>query len=207
MTGIDASGDALALAGALLARRGVANVRVVEAHIDAELPDDITAHGSFDVAYTRRFLVHQRDPARTLARIASLLRRGGRIVAHEIPPGSGYPRMTPPEPALERVDALVHTAVGRRGGRPDAALHLAVLCRQAGLRLIEERGFVPAAEPVALLETFQAVLRSIASFVVAEGVTSAGEVTELLSALDKAKPVDRVSAFANLYLEVIAEVP
>jgi len=35
--------------------------------------------------------------------MASFVRSGGRLVAHEIPPGTGYPSLTPPVRALRRV--------------------------------------------------------------------------------------------------------
>ena len=162
--------------------------------------------GPFDLAYVRRFLVHQRDPSDSLSRIVRLLRPGGRIVAHEIPPGSGYPALTPRVPALQRVDELVHAGVKARGGAYDAAHRFAEFCRHTGLRLLGQRGFLPAVEPVALLETFQAVLRSLGPGMIAQGITSQGEMDDLLGELDSAKGAQYTSSFANLYIEMIAEV-
>jgi hypothetical protein len=105
------------------------------------------------------------------------------------------------------VDALVHAGVRARGGRHDAAHQFAALCHEAGLRLLSQRGFLPAMEPVVLLETFQAVLRSLSSVVVDRGVTTEREVDGLLSELEDAKAGEYGSAFANLYIEMIAEVP
>ena len=167
---------------------------------------DLCPPGPFDLAYVRRFLVHQPDPAGCLRRIAGLVRPGGRIVAHEIPPGTGYPALTPTVPALHRVDELVHAGVRARGGRHDAAHHFAALCRASST--LRERGFVPAAEPLALLETFQAVpRRSLRSVIVSQGVTTERELDDLLGELEDAKTARYISAFANLYIEMIAEVP
>jgi hypothetical protein len=50
------------------------------------------------------------------------------------------------------VDALVHAAVKARGGTYDAAHQFATLSREAGLRLLNQRGFLAAAEPLVLLD-------------------------------------------------------
>ncbi len=207
VAGLDSSGEALAIARVILTQRGYSTVTLVQRELDTDLTTLLCPPGPFDLAYVRRFLVHQQDPARSLSLIARLLRPGGRIVAHEIPPGSGYPALTPRVPALQRVDELVHAGVKARGGAFDAAHHFGALCRRAGLCLLGQRGFLPAVEPVALLETFQAVLRALGSGMIAQGVTSQGEVDDLLGELEGAKGAEYVGSFANLYIEMIAEVP
>jgi len=207
VAGLDSSDEALALARTILAQQGYTSVTLVHAALDTVPAAELCPPGPFDLAYVRRFLVHQSDAAAVLSRLSRLVRTGGRIVAHEIPPGSGYPALTPPVSALQRVDALVHAGVKARGGAYDAANHFGPLCREAGLRLLDQRGFLPAAESGALLETFQAVLRSLAPGVIALGVTTATEVDDLLSELEVAKRGEYLSAFGNLYIEMIAEVP
>jgi ubiquinone/menaquinone biosynthesis C-methylase UbiE len=207
VVGLDDSGEAVALARSVLTQRGLTTVTLVEGDLHSIAMSAICPPGPFDVAYVRRFLVHQQDPIDSLRRIASLVRPGGRIVAHEIPPASGYPALTPSVPALQRVDALVHAGVKARGGTYDAAHQFATLSCKASLRLISQRGFLPAAEPVSLLETFQAVLRSLRSGLIATHVTTEHEIEDLLATLERAKAGDYVSAFANLYIEMIAEVP
>jgi SAM-dependent methyltransferase len=206
VAGLDASGEALALARAILDQQGDTTVTLAQAELDIVATTDLCPPGPFDLAYMHRFLVHQRDPAGSLLRVASLVRPGGRIVAHEIPP-VGYPTLTPPVPALQCVDDLVHAGVKARGGRYDAAHYFAPLCRDAGIRLIAQRGFLPAVEPLALLETFQGVLRSLRPVVIAQRLTTACEVDNLLGQLEDAKGFEYVSSFANLYIEMIAEVP
>ena len=206
VAGLDSSGEALALAHAILTQRGHTTVTLVQGELDTVLTAQVCPPGPFDLAYVRRFLVHQRDPSDSLSRIVRLLRPGGRIVAHEIPPGSGYPALTPRVPALQRVDELVHAGVKARGGAYDAAHRFAEFCRHTGLRLLGQRGFLPAVEPVALLETFQAVLRSLGPGLIAQGITSQGEMDDLLGELDSAKGAQYTSSFANLYIEMIAEV-
>jgi SAM-dependent methyltransferase len=206
VAGLDSSGEAVALARVSLAQRGYDTVTLVQAELDTDLAALLCPPGPFDLAYVRRFLVHQADPADSLSRIARLVRPGGRIVAHEIPPGSGYPALTPRVPALQRVDELVHAGVKARGGAYDAAHHFATFCRRASLRLLGQRGFVPAVEPVVLLETFQAVLRALGPGMMTQGATSQGEIDDLLAELDVAKDAEYTSSFANLYIEMIAEV-
>lgn len=206
VAGLDSSGEALALAHAILTQRGYTTLTLVQGELDTVLTAQLCPPGPFDLAYVRRFLVHQRDPTDSLSRIVRLLRPGGRIVAHEIPPGSGYPALTPRVPALQRVDELVHAGVKARGGAYDAAHHFAEFCPRTGLRLLAQRGFLPAVEPLALLETFQAVLRSLAPGMIAQGITSQGEMDDLLGELDIAKGAEYTSSFANLYIEMIAEV-
>ena len=206
VAGLDSSGEALALAHAILTQRGHTTVTLVQGELDTVLTAQLCPPGPFDLAYVRRCLVHQRDPSDSLSRIVRLLRPGGRIVAHEIPPGSGYPALTPRVPALQRVDELVHAGVKARGGAYDAAHRFAEFCRHTGLRLLGQRGFLPAVEPVALLETFQAVLRSLGPGMIAQGITSQGEMDDLLGELDSAKGAQYTSSFANLYIEMIAEV-
>ena len=205
VAGLDSSGEALALAHAILTQRGCTTVTLVQGELDTVSTAQLCPPGPFDLAYVRRFLVHQPDPADSLSRIARLLRPGGRIAAHEIPPGSGYPALTPRVPALQRVDELVHAGVKARGGAYDAAHHFATLCQHTGLRLLGQRGFLPAVEPVALLETFQAVLRSLGPGMIAQGITSQHEMDDLLGELDVANGAECMSSFANLYIEMIAE--
>jgi hypothetical protein len=66
---------------------------------------------------------------------------------------------------------------------------------------------VPAVEPLALLETFQAVLRSLRSVIISQGITTEREFDDVLRELEGAKTAQYISSFANLYIEMIAEVP
>jgi SAM-dependent methyltransferase len=207
VVGVDANGEALTMARGILEGRGYRNVTLFQTDLARVAASDLCPPGPFDLAYMRRFLVHQKDPAAVLLRIAGLVRPGGRLVAHEIPPGSGYPALAPPVPALQRVEALVHAGIRAHGGAYAAAHGFAALCREAGVRLISQRGFLPAVEPVALLENFQDVLRSLRSSLIVKGITTAGEVDDLLGELEAAKGGAYLSSFANLYLEMIAEVP
>jgi SAM-dependent methyltransferase len=207
VVGLDASGEALTLARQILDQRGCTTVSLVQAELDTVPTTALCPPGPFDLAFIRQFLVHQPDPAGSLRHIASLVRSGGRIVAHEIPPGASYPALTPPVPALQRVVELVHLGIQSRGGRYDAAHYFPALCQDAGLHLVSQRGFLPATEPVEPLVIHQAVLRSMQQVLITQGLTTEGEVDALWRELEEAKAMDYIGAFANLYIEMIAETP
>ena len=105
------------------------------------------------------------------------------------------------------MDELVHATVEARGGTADVAHHFPTLCHGAQVRLLDVRGFLPTVEPGMLMETFQGVLQSLRAAIVEKRITGEAEVTRLLEELETAKRGQYVSAFAKLYIEMIAEVP
>jgi SAM-dependent methyltransferase len=132
--GIDGSANALAKARELLPIASFPNVRFVQADVN-----DITAEelgiGSADLAFCRLMLLHQADPARALRRMASLLRDGGAVIAHE--PSDllmHAPASEPRVPAMTRIWELVIAAARSRGARTDFG--------RRGLSDLEAAGFV-----------------------------------------------------------------
>lgn len=83
VVGVDRSGEALRTARALLAARGVANVRLVQAAINALALGVVCAAGPFDLAYGHAVLCDQRDVVGALRRIAATVRPGGHSVTQE----------------------------------------------------------------------------------------------------------------------------
>src|SRR5215472_11217263 len=81
VVGVDFSEPAIQRARSAVAALGLENVELVAG--DIHDLDTAALGGPFDLAFTRLFLMHQADPVRTLGQIASLLRPGGWIVAHE----------------------------------------------------------------------------------------------------------------------------
>jgi len=78
VVGVDASGEQIAQARALLAP-GLSNVSFIEASaIDTGLPA-----GSFDLVYSRFLLIHLTDPARALREMHRLLKRDGILVCED----------------------------------------------------------------------------------------------------------------------------
>ncbi len=81
VVGIDFNESAVRRARAVIATLGLDNVEVVAG--DVNDLDLAALGGPFDLAYTRCFLMHQSDMAKTLARMADIVRPGGWIVCQE----------------------------------------------------------------------------------------------------------------------------
>ncbi len=74
VAGLDFNGGALATAETVLSQRGLTNFQLVQGDINTIALDEIPGAGSFDLAYCRFFLIHQRDPVATLRRMSKLVR-------------------------------------------------------------------------------------------------------------------------------------
>ena len=74
VVGLDFNVGALATAEAILTQRGLTNVKFVHGDINTVALEDIPGAGSFDLAYCRLFLIHQRDPVAALRRMRDLVR-------------------------------------------------------------------------------------------------------------------------------------
>jgi ubiquinone/menaquinone biosynthesis C-methylase UbiE len=70
VVGVDVNAEALTTAKSILSERGLSHIQLVEGEINSMALADIPGTGSFDLAYCRLFLFHQRDPAATLRRIS-----------------------------------------------------------------------------------------------------------------------------------------
>jgi hypothetical protein len=106
-------------------------------------PDELVAK-DFRIIQSSRRGYQPYGKREWIAAIKRINRQGGSVFAAalqkkypylyqqgiEIPPGSGYPALTPRVPALQRVDELVHAGVKTRGGTYDAAHHFAAFCRR-----------------------------------------------------------------------------
>src|SRR5712671_5674014 len=96
VVGVDSSQPTVQRARSVVAALGLGNVEVVAGDVN-EL-DTPAVGGPFDLALTRLFLLYQADPARTLRRIAGLLRPGGWVIALEplrSPPPQSFPHLDP----------------------------------------------------------------------------------------------------------------
>jgi hypothetical protein len=80
--------------------------------------------------------------------------------------------------------------------------------RDAGLRFLDQRGLVPAAEPLGLLETFQAVLRSLARAMAARSRLTQSAVSRIWGAF--ALQPHRVETFKlskdPLFIEKVRDI-
>jgi SAM-dependent methyltransferase len=113
--GVDASARALEKARSLLPPSAFPQVRLVEADVNEVTLERLGVDGA-DLAYSRLMLLHQADPVRTLRRMATLLRPGGVLIAHEASDLLSHaPGSEPHVPAMTRVWELVIAAARSRG--------------------------------------------------------------------------------------------
>jgi SAM-dependent methyltransferase len=184
VVGIDFSEAAVQRARSVVSTLGLENteVRLGDVHdIDRQ-----ALGGAFDLAYTRLFLIHQRDPARTMKRIAALLRPGGWIVAHE-PLRSPPPRSSPPLDALAAYWELLHTVVERLGAARGSVDELAGRARDSGLEVVETSGFFQVMTPEQGFDLHASSIAAAKRHAVQSGVASEEEIDALERALREAK--------------------
>jgi SAM-dependent methyltransferase len=184
VVGIDFSEAAVQRARSIVSALGLENV---EAYAGDVHDVDVRAlGGAFDLAYTRLFLMHQRDPARTLERIGALLRPGGWIVAHEAlrsPP----PRSSPPLAALTTYWELLSDVVERLGAPKGSVDKLASCARDAGFEVVETTGFFQVVEPALGFDLHASTVAAAKSRAVESGVARGDEIDALERALRAAK--------------------
>jgi Methyltransferase domain len=144
---VDASEAAIDRARSVTAALGLDNVELFAGDLH-DLGADALG-GPFDVAFTRLFLMHQPDPARTLRHIAGRLRAGGTIVAHEAL-RSPAPRSHPHLEALGGYWELLHTVMQQAGLPALSVERLPRSAHAAGLDVVEANGFFTLADPLEL---------------------------------------------------------
>ena len=184
VVGIDFSEPAVQRAGSIASTLGLDNVEVRVS--DVHDVDGQALGGAFDLAYTRLFLVHQRDPAQTMERIAALLRPGGWIIAHE-PLRSPPPRSSPPLDALTTYWELLYDVVERLGAPQGSVDALARRARDSGLEVVETSGFFQIIPPEQGFDLHASTIAAAKSRAIQSGVGSRAEIDALERALRAAK--------------------
>jgi SAM-dependent methyltransferase len=184
VVGIDFSEPAVQRARSIVSTLGLDNVEVRVG--DVHDVDGQPLGSAFDLAYTRLFLMHQRDPGRTLRRIAALLRPGGWIVAHE-PLRSPPPRSSPPLDALTTYWELLYDVVERLGAPRGSVDALARHARDAGFDVVETSGFFQVIAPELGFDVHASTIAAAKSRAIQSGVASAEEIDALERALRAAK--------------------
>lgn len=183
--GVDASTQALEKARVLLA--GTPNVRLM--HGDASevsLPP-------LDAAYCRLMLLHQPDPSRLLARIASLLGPGGVVIAHEpSDQPAGAPASEPHAPAMTRVWELVIAAARSRGARTDFGRRGRSYLEAAGFAVEHSRAYVVHYPPEIGYEIPRVALASLRPVIEERRLATAAEMEQLDAELQRMKERDDV---------------
>jgi ubiquinone/menaquinone biosynthesis C-methylase UbiE len=183
VVGVDFSEPSIQRARSVVAAAGLDNVDLFAGDIH-----DLDAAGlgePFDLAFTRAFLMHQEDPARTLSRIAGLVRPGGWIVAHE-PLASPTPRSLPRLDALATYWRLLHDVMEQAGVPPEAIEGLPRSARAAGLEVVEADGFFCTQDPELGFEIHAGSLAAARQRAVTAGI-AAQTIDDLVATLRAAK--------------------
>jgi SAM-dependent methyltransferase len=183
VVGVDFSEPTIQRARSVGAALGLENVELFAGDIH-----DLGAAalgGPFDLAFTRAFLMHRADPARTLRRIADLVRPGGWIVVHE-PLASPPPRSNPQLDALADYWALVHEVMESAGVPRGAIEGLPRSAREAGLDVAEADGFFCTQDPELGFEIHAGTLAAARERAVKAGI-AAETVDDLVARLQAAK--------------------
>ncbi|HEX9031969.1 MAG TPA: class I SAM-dependent methyltransferase [Streptosporangiaceae bacterium] len=203
VVGVDADDAALGTASAALQRLRADGIRLIRADANDLTPDGVGISG-FDLAFCRLVLMHQPDPAHTMARIASLLRPGGTLVAIDF---FAPPVCFPAHAEVTRAWDLVIQAMRIRGASPDTSRRYREFCARAGLEVVSERGqFFPI--PAAAVVSEAAVLLAGArSTIERSGLCSSAEVDGLLAALRTDQLPAGSAAYSPQAIELIARTP
>jgi ubiquinone/menaquinone biosynthesis C-methylase UbiE len=210
VVGLDSNEQVLAVTKGVLRRRGIDDVTLIAGDINA-LPDGaLHSTAPFDAAYCRLLLVNQTDPSATLRRIASLVRSGGHVIAHELLDDVAYPVFDPPVRAFARLRTLWHELLAQNGMKADAARHFNALAQEAGLELVNQQGFF-SADPRDAAAFIQSdglgVLLSISPALRARDLATEEKIGELAAELQAATSVEYRSFFSWMFVELIARVP
>jgi ubiquinone/menaquinone biosynthesis C-methylase UbiE len=210
--GIDINAEALNTAAAILTQRGLSNVQLVRGDLNSMALDHVPGAGSFDVAYCRLFLIHQRDPAFTLRRMSALVKPGGRLLVQERMFGdkADLPAADPPFPARVRWLQLISSAMERAGASPRVACQLGRVCAAAGLEELSQRSFFYLSGPRNALESLQIEiqgLRGVEKTIFEFGLATTDELQALVAEYEAAKSVTYNYWVGCLYNELLARAP
>ena len=177
------------------------------ANINELDPALVCPPGPFDAAFCRLFLFHQTDPAATLSQIASIVRPGGYIVAHEAhvvgPPSSTE------TPELQQVMDLWTAVMRARGAHPEVSVRLPELCAQAGLQEVDRRGFFAniANRPDEGFAAYRTVTVSFRAAAIEHGVMTADAFDAMLATFDRAATRQYDLLAGVMFVEMVARVP
>jgi ubiquinone/menaquinone biosynthesis C-methylase UbiE len=209
VVGLDVDAQALEKAAAIVTRRGLSNIQLIHGDINSMVTDAIPGAGSFDLAYCRLMLVHQRDPAATLRRIGQLVKPGGRVLVQDMVFGGSLdiPASDPPFPAAARWRALVQAVMERAGASPGIAYRLGWLCTRAGLDELGQRAFFHMSGPgnaAADLEILIKTLGGVEKAILASGLATPDEVRNLTAELEVGKAIPFGYWWGFLFNELLA---
>lgn len=207
VVGVDASAAALGRARALLGG-DLPQLRLVEGDVNRVTASELGVEG-VDLVYSRLMLLHQGDPAETLARAVGLLRAGGVLIAHE---ASDLPMHAPAaEPhvaAMTRTWELVIGAARARGARTDFARRGRAYVEGAGLTVVSHCAYAVHYPPEIGFEIPRVALQSLRPVIARHALATEDEVERLERELEEAKRRDDVQWVSSpLMMEWIARKP
>lgn len=204
VVGVDSSEPAVQRARSVVTTLGLDNVRVLGG--DVHDVNVAMLGGPFDLAYTRLFLMHQRDPVRTFQRISELIRPGGWIVAQE-PLRVPAPRSNPQLDALGTYWALLHRLTERAGVPPGSVEDLPQAARAAGLEVVAMEGFFGVLEPSLAFDLHASTLAAGRGRAIESGIATEREVDELLQSMRRAKDGDYQWVSTPFFLDLAFRKP
>lgn len=203
VVGIDASPDALRTAAEVLDHLGATNARLVAADVNAMDLDEVGGAETFDLAFSRLTLMHQPDPAATVARIANLLRPGGSLIAFDL---LRPPLVDPPCTALERAWELIVDGMRHVGAHPDTSRRYPELVASAGLDIVAQRGvFFPIPASATIGET-TTLLRAATASLARVDLASEVEINGLIDDMH-AQQGNMTFATTPFAIELMARKP
>jgi SAM-dependent methyltransferase len=181
VVGVDSNQACIDTARSMIATLGLDTVELVCGDANTDAGQELSEL-RFDLAFTRCFLMHQPQPARTLARIASLLRPGGWVVVQE-PLRTPAPRSSPPCEALTVYWELLHSVIESAGVPHDSVDGLGAAAHAAGLDVVVRNGFfIPADAPLGF-SLHAGTLAAAKTHAVKSGAATSADVDELVSEL------------------------
>jgi SAM-dependent methyltransferase len=184
VVGVDFNESAVQRARSVIATLALDNVEVVAG--DANDLDLAALGGPFDLAYTRCFLMHQSDTARTLARIAGIVRPGGWIVCQE-PLRTPAPRSHPHLDALSDYWELLHALLERVGVPQRSVEELQLVAADNALEVHHADGFFNIMGSDEGFELHAGTLAAIQESATQSGIATAERLDALVAALRAAR--------------------
>lgn len=205
VVGVDFSEPAVQRARSITDALGLDNVELVCGDVHDLGPESVG--GPFDLVYTRLFLMHQRDPVKTLRRLAGLLRPGGWIVAQEALPYPP-PRSHPQHDALGAYWSLLHGLLEQVAGVPHGAVEtLPQLARAAGLEVVAVNGSFAAMDPDVGFDLHADTLAAAKERGVSSGVWTETQIDTLVNDLRAAKAAGYEWVSTPFYLDLALRKP
>jgi ubiquinone/menaquinone biosynthesis C-methylase UbiE len=187
VVGIDASANALERARSILPHSEFPHVRFLQADVNEVSLEQLNLDGAH-LAYSRLMLLHQASPARALRQIATLLRPGGVVIAHEPSDQPAHaPASEPHVPAMTRVWELVIAAARVRGARTDFGRMGRSYLEDAGFEVESHGAYVIHYPPSIGYDIPRIALNSLRPVIAQHRLAGEEEIAQLDRELEEAK--------------------